>query len=182
MNRAFLIGQRGPFPFAGFFFDEMIGSEVKVAWSGQIAGAFDPVVAWRASRAMSHALTRAGPPQANRRRALSILWARLDGARREGLGPMKGKDLAILLVARDNEGWAISGVGLGEVFWADENNFRPWVTGAHPLLCEPGLPSKRPGAVLVDELDGALIGVRMGQSSPEGTCLTDVLPRCGVHR
>jgi hypothetical protein len=177
-----MFGQRGPFPFAGLFIDTMNGPDVTVGWSGQVAGAFDPLVAWRASRAISHALTRAGPPQANRRRALSILWARLDGVRHEELGPMRGKDLAILLVARDDEGWAISGVGMGEVYLVDENQFRPWITGAHPLLCEPGLPARRPGALLIDELDGVLVGVRMGQPSPNGRCVADVLPRCGVHQ
>lgn len=179
MSTPLLLGRGGDWPFAGHF----RGRLGPVAWAGCVAAGDDLEVAWRAARTVDGVLRRKGPPTADRRRALSILWARLDGVAREALGSARGEDLALLLLAEDEEGAAISGVGLGGLYAVWGEHVQPWVLAPHPLLGAPGAPTRRPGAMTVDRLPDRVVAV--AHESPEDLSqvpLEVLLARCGVRR
>lgn len=174
MAEAMLVGRSAELPFLGYF-QRRLGS---VAWAGAVARGADPVVAFQAARALDRALARGGDIRADRRRALSILWARLEGVDRTLLGPSGGQDLVLLLCGEDDSGGAVSGVGLGAVY-ALGDTVTPWIAAPHPLLGPPGLPVKRPGVLTVDALP-VLVGL------PEGNAGLDTDPArvrvaCGDH-
>lgn len=148
-----LVGREGDWPFAGHF----RGRLGPVAFAGCVAATAGPEAAWRAGRAVEAALRAGGPPQADRRRALSILWARLDGVDRDALGPERGADLALLLLATDAEGTAVSGAGLGGLWALWGERAEAWVTPPHPLLGSPGLPARRPGVLTVAQAPPFLV-------------------------
>lgn len=175
--RPLLLGTDGDWPFAGHFRGAVDGA----AWAGRVAAGADLDVAWRAGRTVDTALRRPGPPDADRRRALSILWTRLDAIGREGLGPAEGGDLALLLVTWDADGAAVSGVGLGAVHAVAGERVEPWVVPPHPLLGAPGLPAKRPGALTLDALPDWLVGVPAGEGGDLADAPRVLLARCGVH-
>ncbi len=140
-------------------------------------------MAWRASRAAHNALMRMGPVDADRRRTLSIVWARLDGVSRDLLGPNAGDGLVLLLAAQDADGLAVSAVGLRSVLSADaQGPVSTWVAEPHPLLSLSGLPSERPGALMLDGAPQWLVGVPTDvRADVVGHSVTDVLMACGVH-
>lgn len=181
---AVLTGREGPWPFAGYFRGSMDAAHgAWLSWAGRVDAGVDPVAGWKASRAVVAALQQGGPIDAERRRALSILWDRLDAVDRAALGEAGGADLSLLLVARDAHGASVSGVGLGAVFTLEEGGeAQPWVTGEHPLLGPPGLPRTRPGALSVDSLCAWVLAVPAGEAAQvEGLPLAQVLAHCGVH-
>ncbi|MBW1880018.1 MAG: hypothetical protein JRI25_18205 [Deltaproteobacteria bacterium] len=177
MSRPLLLGRGGDWPFAGHF----RGRLGRVAWAGCVAVGDDLAAAWRVSRVVDGALCRKGPPTADRRRALSIMWARLDGVVREVLGPGGGDDLALLLTAEDDEGAAVSAVGIGALYALFGGHAEPWVIAPHPLLGPPGLPARRPGAMTVDHLPDWVVAVEHGRSEDlDRVALDALLGRCGV--
>lgn len=165
-----LVGHAGDWPFAG----ALRGRCGPVAWAGCVAWRADPAVAWRAARALDAALRSPGPPRADRRRALSILWERLDAVDRDLLGPGGGDDLVLLLIARDDAGFAVGGVGLAEVRDGEGGS---WVAPPHPLLGPAGIPDQRPGALTTDTLPSVLVGVPVGPVPDWGD---DPLAACGA--
>ncbi|MBN2800333.1 MAG: hypothetical protein JXX28_14430 [Deltaproteobacteria bacterium] len=174
-----LLGRPGPWPFAGYFRGQLVHPEgLRVAWAGRVSDGADLTVAWRATLAMQQALSRKGPIDADRRRALSILWARLDGVHREGLGPAQGADLSLLLLAEDPDGIAVSAVGLRQLLGPREGALSPWVRGAHPLLGAPGIPVARPGALTSEEAPAVLVGIGDEVDAPRS--VGEGLLMCGV--
>src|SRR5690606_32563512 len=151
-TRPLLLGRGGPRPFSGYFLGEVEAEPgaASFAFAGRVGPADDVETAWRASRAVHRALVRAGAPRADRRRALSILWARVDAVDRDVLGPARGDDLSLLLVVDDEEGLAVSAAGLDAVYGAAAGGTASaWVVGEHPLLGVAGFPTRRPGALTV---------------------------------
>jgi hypothetical protein len=127
------------------------------------------------------ALEEGGPPDIDRRRAISALWARLERLDRVQLGPEAGADLSVLLVAIDAEGVAVSGAGLTAVFGVDQSRRAwDWIVGTHPLLGAPGLPIERPGALTTTDAPEWLVASVPGVPGIGGLRLEEVLPRCGV--
>ncbi len=181
---ALLAGRGGRWPFAGYFRGSMdLADGAWLSWAGRVDAGSDPVVGWRAARVLAGAIERGGTIQAERRRALSILWDRLDAVDRQTLGEAGGADLSLLLVACDAQGASVSGVGLGAVYTLDEGaGARPWVTGHHPLLGPPGLPRTRPGALSVDGLGTWVIATPSGSEvEVGGISLERALALSGVH-
>lgn len=178
MTTALLVGRDGDWPFAGHF----RGHLGPVSWAGCVAADAGPETAWRAARAIAMALRAGGPPQADRRRALSILWARLDGVDREALGPDRGEDLVLLLVAADPEGAAVSGVGLGGLWALWGERAEAWVTPPHPLLGPPGPPVRRPGVLTVAQAPSFLVATAHDRPVDlAGARRSAVQSVCGVH-
>lgn len=172
---------RGPWPLQGTLRGELRGPEAVVAWVGRIGLGAGPEPAWRASRTLERAIRRGGAPDGGARRALATLWARVDAAPGDRLGPSRGEDLAMLLVARDGEGVAVSGVGLQAIVAPDHGRLRAWLAEPHPLLGVPGRPSERPGALALPALPDWLIGVPRGAPLVEDGSIDEILPACGVH-
>ncbi len=180
---AALLGRGGDFPFAGHFhgvLDAPTGG-TRLSWAGRVTSGADRTLAWRAARALHNALLRQGPIEADRRLAASIAWARVDGVSRDILGPNRGDGLVLLLVARDDQGIAVSAVGLSAVLSIDDGEVHSWIADPHPMLGLPGLPAKRPGALTSDEAPAWLVGVPHGSAVPD-LSVDDLLTQAGVHR
>ncbi len=172
-----LVGREGDWPFAGYF----RGRSGVAAWAGCVAADAPPDVGWRAAMAVGAALLAGGPPKADRRRALAILWSRLDAVDRAALGPAGGADLTLLLVATDDEGDAVSGVGLGGLWAVWGERAEGWVAPPHPLLGDAGLPSRRPGALTVDVAPELLVATTAGRPVDlAGARRGPLRERCGV--
>jgi len=171
-----LLGGPEPWPLAGHVRGALQGSRSSVAWVGRTRASAGPEAAWRASRALEQALTRAGPPEGERRRVLSVLWSRLETL--EHL-----QDLVLLLAAVDADGAALSAVGLGRILGDDGGTLRSWLAPPHPLLGAPGLPERLPGVLLVQGLPRWLVALPadLAQVPLEGRPLDPVFARCGVH-
>jgi len=182
---AALAGRTGPWPFAGAFTGTLCDDgPTGLAWAGRVTSGADLSLAWRASRLLEHPLARPGLPRADRRRALAIAWARLDGVQRELLGPNAGDGVSVLLIAWDAEGVALSGIGLEALYASDANGeLAPWLAPAHPLFGLPGLTTARPMALTVDAAPSTLIAVAHGDEHDlAGVSLHTALQRSGVRR
>jgi hypothetical protein len=150
-------GRDGPWPFAGCFdglLDDGDPEGPWVAWAGRVGPVADDGRdldrSWRSSRVVHRALLRGGVPAGDRARMIAALWGRLDpGLVLPGFGPLGAQDpadLALLLLAGDRAGLALSGTGLGSVIGVGAGEVI--VEGAHPLLAVRGLPA-RAGALSV---------------------------------
>lgn len=177
-----LVGGDEPWPLAGHLRGSLPGSEVSVSWVGRVGLGAGPEVAWRASRALERGLRRGGPLVGDRRRALAGGWARIDAVADDVLGPGGGADLVLLLLATDDDGIALSAVGLRGLLAIDDDGcLRSWLEAPHPLFVGPGRPSKRPGALTLAAAPRWLVGAATDIDAIAGQALGDVLPRCGVH-
>lgn len=174
-----LLGTPGPWPFAGHLRGRRHGTGGALSWAGRIAASGGPQVGYQASRAVDAALRQVAHT-GDRRRVLADAWLALDGLRPAALGPERGADLVLLLVAVDAEGAAISGVGLDRIL-GGAAELSLWLRPPHPLLGPPGLPGAQRGALSVDSLPPWLIGVAADAPSVAGLRLQAALRACGVH-
>lgn len=175
-----LLGTPGPWPFAGHLRGRLHGAGGALSWAGRVAASRGPQVAYQASRAVEAALRQVAHT-GDRRRVLADAWLALDGLRSAALGPDRGADLVLLLVAVDEEGAAISGVGLDHIMGGGAE-LRLWLRPPHPLLGPPGLPGAQRGALSVDTLPPWLIAVAADAPPVTGLTLPAALRACGVHR
>ena len=144
-GRALLSGSAGRFPYNGHFRLRVEGFGATLYAAGRVGASRPPPEAWPAVCAL-HALLE----QTTGRNRLSLLrdaWERLIDAPNDHFGASQGRDLVLLLVARDTEGIAVAGVGLGGLLGLREDGARAVVPPNHPLLGEPGLPSEPPRAL-----------------------------------
>ena len=168
-----LLGGSGAFPLAGHVRGGWDAAEASVAWVGRVQADAGPEAAWRASRTLERLLRRGGPAVGDRRRVLSVLWARLDG---EELPD----DLVLFLASRDADGFALSAVGCHTLYGLRDGALQPWLFPPHPLLGPPGAPVDRPGALAVDDLPPWLIATAEPVDL-SGRTADATLPECGVH-
>lgn len=177
-----LVGREGAWPFVGHFEGGYASASTGgtwFRWCGRVAVGRDLELAWRASRTLDRALKRGGPPDADVRRGLSILWSRLDAVRRDGLGPAGGDDLVMLALAGDAEGVGVCAVGLVElVAVGSRYAASPWVPEGHPLLGRPGFPSRRPGVLTVSDPPEGLFGRAAGSIAVSGFDVESVRGAC----
>ncbi len=98
------------------------------------------------------------------------------------LGPERGADLQVLLVAHDDGGVAISSVGLRQLVGVGGDPGGPLLPVSHPMFGQPGLPATRPGALAVSASPPWVIGVGSGEHVPVDWQSTHrVLAACGVR-
>ena len=168
-----LLDRDDPWPLAGHVRGALQGPSASVAWVGRVKAAAGPQSAWRASRRLEDALTRAGAPSGDRRRVLSVLWSRLEGL-------AEADDLVLLLAARDEAGVALSAVGVQRLYGARDGVLQTWLASPHPLLGAPGVPARMPGALVLPDLPSWVVGAA-DDSALDGAPLQDVFVRCGVH-
>jgi hypothetical protein len=158
-----LVGGPGRWPHKGAF----RGASGGLSFAGRV-GADDLVDAYDAARAAESAL--GGPWPTDRRAALTAAWDRVLA------GAVPADGLVLLLVAEDDGGVALSGVGLGAVAVLDGPTAIPVVASGHPLLGPAGAPTRRPGALTLPARPEWVVASAWGEDL--GT--SDLLARAGV--
>ena len=175
------LGRRSPWPLAGHLRGEVSEGPDCLRWAGRVASGGDLETAWRAAGILHAALRRAGDTGRGRRRVLAAAWERVASLDPSALGPLRGADLHLMLVARDEEGFAISAVGLGGLFALESDGVaKPLLSGRHPMMGRPGVPDERPGALTVEQGPPWLVAVAWGSATIDGEPAGRVLSRCGV--
>jgi hypothetical protein len=174
--RPVVVGRAGPWPFRGHFAGWCTSEGgVSVSLVGRV-GAERPVAdAWRRAQRVRSTLLDGGVGAADRLLALAVLWGRAEALAADC------PDLTLLAVAQDQDGVAVSGVGLTAVWAAEGARIGHWVTGRHPLLGPPGL-GVRPGAISVDRAPPWLIAVPPDVHVEDGLDGASLLARCGVRQ
>lgn len=153
-----IAGRGGAWPFAGCWYGLLDDGDPEgpwVAWTGRVGavpeGTDGLETSWRASRALHRAMLKGGLPAPERRKALSGVLGRLDPALplpgMGTLGAVEADELAMLVVAGDREGIALTGTGLGGILGIGHGE--ALVEGAHPLLTVRGAPGPRTGALSI---------------------------------
>lgn len=110
--------------------------------AGAVSVGSEPPVAWAAA-----AVVRACLAPVEGRDRFSLLrsgWERLSELDVGLLGPARGEDLALLLVAQDTQGMGIAGTGLAALYGLD-GSAEALLEGDHPLLGIRGIPASPPG-------------------------------------
>lgn len=168
-----LLGGPEPWPLAGHVRGALQGAACSVSWVGRIGAAQGPEQAWRLSRRLERALTAGGPAEGDRRRVLSVMWARLEPL-------LPAEDVVLLLASVDASGAALSAVGVGRLYGSLDGALRPWLAPPHPLLGPPGLQEEPPGGLVVQALPDWLFAQVDGPDL-DGTPVEQIFARCGVH-
>lgn len=188
VTRPLLRGRPGDWPLAGHVLGGRAGTsrDGEVYWAGRVGGGAPLDVAWRASRILEQALRGGARREGGARSTLQAVWEALESIVPSELGPELGRDLSLLLAARDAEGLLVSAVGVGRVDVLNPRQggrLRPWLEGDHPLLGPPGLPERSPGALQLQAGPSWLVGTVWGEAAPDsqGEGEGALLSRCGVH-
>ena len=174
------MGRRGLWPLAGHLRGHVGQGTNSLAWAGRVAAAADLRTAWATAGVVQRALSQTSDSDVSRRQAIVLAWERIGRIEKAALGPLKGDDLHLLMIASDAEGIAVSAVGMGGLRAIVDGVSRPWVEGRHPLLGRPGVPAERPGALTASGGPPWLVGVAWGESMPDGESYERCLARCGV--
>lgn len=154
---AWLIGDPTTLPFLGHLRVVVEGPSAAVAVAARVGAGGDVVDGWRASRYLAAALRSAAGP-GDRNALLWRVWSALASADAAQLGPAGGADLSMLLVAMDEHGAGVAGVGLSSVWGLVDGALVPLAEGAHPLLAPAGRPSRTPGVLHLDVQPTAVVG------------------------
>ncbi len=188
VTRPLLRGRPGEWPLAGHVLGSQTGAPLTcdVHWAGRVAAGASIGVAWRASRILEEAVRHGVREGGDARSTLKAVWEALESVVPSQLGPELGRDLSLLLVAKEGESLLVSAVGVGRIDvirGGHEEGLRPWLQGSHPLLVAPGLPERAPGALQIPARPAWLVGTVWGEAAPasERGVAAAFLARCGVH-
>lgn len=160
--RVLLVGGPAPYPFAGAFAVSRRCGATQLLVAAR-TGVDEPIAGWDAAEAGRRALLALGPGD-----RFAVLTACFDALR--GFGwPAP----AVLALARDADGIALSACGLAEL----RVDGRPLVEPDHPLLSPDGLPA-RVGFYREDTPGVDYVGLPVGAVWPAG----DLDRACGARR
>ncbi len=140
--RALLLGGPGRYPFNGQLRLTVERGTARLHIAGVVSAGSEPPAAWAAARVLHRALA----PVEGRDRfsLLRSAWERLAQLEPAELGPARGEDLGLLMVAEDTRGLGIAGTGLAGL-WALDATAEPMIEGEHPLFGLRGIPATPPG-------------------------------------
>jgi hypothetical protein len=140
--RALLLGAPGRYPFNGHLRLLVEGGTARLHVAGAVSPGCEPPVAWSAAAAVRACL--AGVHGRDRFELLRSAWEQLATLDPALLGPARGEDLALLMVAVDTRGLGVAGTGLAALYALD-TVAEPLLEGDHPLLGIRGVPATPPG-------------------------------------
>ncbi len=153
-SRALLLSSAKRHPFVGHLRLHLRGSAC-ADLAARVAHTQDPEAAWQAVCALHAALAQARGETATE--LSESIWAALLALDRGELGPARGEDLSLLVVAWDEQGALASGCGVRQLWRLDED-LSP---GADALVLPPLGGSIPPLASLDSQ---ALVGLCQGDS------------------
>jgi hypothetical protein len=149
-----MLGDAGPYPFAGSFRCALEGSQCWLRASGRIAVSDGIVGSYLPARTIEAAISQAASAavdQPHRHVLLHELWDCVSRLSKTQLGSGKGSDLCLAITVGDREGVDIAAVGVSGL-WGRLGREDRWcllVEKGHPMLCPPGIPSELPGSLTV---------------------------------
>lgn len=163
--RALMLGAPGPYPFNGHvrlrFGDAQRGLDL----AASVATDRPPPVARAAAEVLEGAWMGLSTP--SRVEALRAVWERLAAVEPTRMGPSRGEDLALLLVAWDPGGVAVAGTGLAALFRPEGGKLVPFLPSEHPLFSLGGVPSQPPRYLTPTHPPRVLLGsARTGSLDP----------------
>lgn len=157
---SWLLGDPALFPFSGHFRLDVAGTQAGVAIAGRVAGDAEPEAAFLAARRVSAVLSTAADgawADTDRHGLIRRIWQLLDALDEDAMGPCRGDDLSLLLLARDARGTGVAGVGLSGV-WVRLDTWRTLAPPGHPLLSPVGRPASLPGVLTLEEPCTRVVG------------------------
>lgn len=177
-----LLGDPSLLPFSGHFRLTVTGRHAAVAVAGRVAGDDRPVEAFAHARRVASVLQTAadGPwAETDRHGLVRRIWQLLDALDDKVLGPGRGDDLSLLLLARDDQGVGVAGVGLSGV-WVHLDGWRTLVPPGHPLLAPTGRPAHLPGVLTLEQPCTQVVGTP-AHLDPILPAPDTLARRCGVR-
>ncbi len=174
------MGREGRFPFQGYFRVAIEGSHAGVCIAGALGGQDTLKAAHQRARVVEVLLSTVADREHRGldrhgllRRVWTLLSERADDALRA--------ELTAVLVAVDEDGTGVAGVGLGGVWAVQDGALRRLVPRSHPLLGGPGLPDEVPGVLTLERRPVQVVASAWGQD-PLLPPVADVQDRCGGRR
>ncbi len=162
---ALLLGAPGRYPFNGHLRLRVERGAARLSIAGSVASGFEPPVAWGVAgrlRSLLGAIEGRG-----RFGLLRDAWERLSGMDPDALGPSGGEDLALLLVAEDDEGLCLAGTGLSALYALEGDTAEELLPRTHPMLQLVGVPPSLPGVFTPHRPPSAVIAAaRSGAVEP----------------
>jgi hypothetical protein len=160
MATSLLLGDPSALPFMGHLRMSMDTSDARLSLAGRITSGGDVVEAYEASRnILEHFESLPEPEGGMRNELLRSVWERLTQMGRDQLGRDGGSGLQLLLLAEDDEGMGVAGVGLSMVYGRVNGAWTPLVSEGHPLLCSSGVPETVPGVLTLDAPVDLILGI-----------------------
>lgn len=180
---ALMLGDSGEEPFVGHLRLSLSGDGAWIAAAGRVAGAAGAVAAFEPARRVEAALRAELTPlleKSERNILLHRAWRALAAMPDADLGPDAGARLSLLLVAGDDRGVGVSGVGLSMVWGRYYGRWRPLVRPEHPLLSDVGRPERPPGVLALPHQPEILLSAPA--DLPGRLPADHILRRAGVYR
>lgn len=175
--RALLLGGPGRYPFNGHLRLAVQRGSAQLHLAAAVATRSEPPVAYAAAALLRAAL--ADIQGRDRFTLLRAAWDRLAAMEPGALGPARGEDLALLMVAWDPDGLGIAGTGLDALFTLEQPG-TPLLEGGHPLLGIRGVPSSPPG-VFTPHLAPQVVLGAAASGALEPTGWPSWERACGLH-
>ncbi len=175
--RALLLGGPGRYPFNGHVRLVVAHGAARLHVAAVVCAGSEPPRAWAAAGHLRAAL--AGVDGRDRFGLLRSAWQRLAELDCDSLGPARGEDLGLLMVAEDPHGLGVAGTGLDALYALGEQP-ELLLEGEHPLLAIRGIPATPPGVFTPHELP-ALVVARAASSGVVPAAGGDWRAACGLH-
>ncbi len=175
--RALLLGGPGRYPFNGHLRLSLRHDRARLHIAAVVASGSEPPVAFDAAAAL-----RAQLVDVSGRTRFALLrsaWERLSELDLGLLGPARGQDLGLLMVAWDDDGLGVAGTGLSALH-AVADGVEPLLEGEHPLFGIRGIPGSPPGVFTPHEPPRAVVGVPACGSVDPGSW-SDWQRACGLR-
>ncbi len=177
---AMMLGGIGRYPFNGIFEHGIATPGGRLHVVGRIGASSEPEATWEIVLQVHEALD--GIDGEDRLALIRGAWDRVLTLPRQALGPAQGKDLSLFLVASDDTGTSVAGVGLDMIWQWSPERMLPLVAQDHPLLASPGIPQLAPGALTLDSpVNGPLVAAATGSETSKIGPPKQVLQQCGVR-
>ncbi len=175
--RCLLLGAPGRYPFNGHLRLAVQCGSAHLHLAAAVNTRRDPPAALEAAAVLRAKL--AGIDGRDRFGLLRSAWELLAELDCDLLGPDRGEDLALLMVAWDGQGLGVAGTGL-EVLYELGDLTTPLLDGAHPLLCIRGVPSTAPGVFTPHRPPLVVVGAAASGALDPSTKPSWELA-CGLH-
>ncbi len=161
---ALLLGAPGRYPLSGHIRLTLDRGQSTIHIAAAVDMGSDPVDAWHTTGELFQVLL-----QLDGRTRFDLLrnaWASLSSLDPSSLGPSRGDDVALLMVARDSHGYTVAASGLEDLYRVEDGQLERFLPRAHPVFETAGIPSEPPKVLNPPDDVGPLLGVPRAAAMP----------------